>query len=154
MNTDRIPKISARWEWMSVIHPKSGFTPSIMGIPVLSEMNQAPPTLFLDLLTSKVFIICYFNCIKVTKGSTFVFSLNWEINVCCQDGNDLIYCLKVISLDGTVIHIWNSGSILPFPFSICNLVVILNRFLLMLSLCWSGNLVLHKRICIFWLLFY
>ena len=61
---------------MSVIHPKSGFTPSIMGIPLLSEIIQAPPDLFLDLLPSEVIIIGYFSCIKVIKWSTFVFSLN------------------------------------------------------------------------------
>ena len=48
---------------MSVIHQKSGFTPSIMGIPVLSEMNQAQPDLFLDLLPSEVIIIGCFSCI-------------------------------------------------------------------------------------------
>ena len=103
---------------MSVIHPKSGFTPSIMGIPVLSETIQAPPDLFLDLLPSEVIIIGCFSWIKDNNGLTTVISVNFEVNFCCQYGNVFIYCLKVISLDDTLVHIWNSGYILPFPSSI------------------------------------
>ena len=61
---------------MAVIHPKSEVIPSIMGIPVLFEIIQAPPDLFLDLLPSEVIIIGCFSCIKVIKGSTDMFSLN------------------------------------------------------------------------------
>ena len=81
-------------------------------------MIQAPLDLFLDLLPSAVNIIGCFSCIKSNKGSTAVFSVNVEVNFCCQYSNVFIYCLKVISLDDTLVHIWNSGYILPFPSSI------------------------------------
>ena len=100
------------------MHPKSGFVSSIMVIRLLSEIIQAPPHLSIDLLPSNINIIGCFNWTKVNNGSTTMFSLNFEINCCFQDGNLLIYCLKVISLDGTLMYIWNSGSIFPSPSSI------------------------------------
>ena len=95
---------------MVVMHSKSGLVPSIIVIPLLSKIIHAPLDLSLVLLPSDINIIGCF--------SWMVFSLNFEINYCFQHENVLIYYLKVISLDGTLMHIWNSESIFPFPSTI------------------------------------
>ena len=103
---------------MVVMHSKSGLVPSIIVIPLLSKIIHALLDLSLVLLPSDINIIGCFSWMKVNNESTAMFSLNFEINYCFQHGNVLIYYLKVISLDGTLMHIWNSESIFPFPSTI------------------------------------
>ena len=103
---------------MAVMHSKSGLVPSMMVIPLLSEIIQTPPDFFLDLFPSDVIIIGCFGWMKVINGSIAFFSLNFGINFCYQDGNIFVYCLKFMSLDDTLMHIWNFSSVVSFPSSI------------------------------------
>ena len=67
VRTDNTPYISARWEWIWLMWPKSGLVPSMNVFPFIFAIIHAPPDVDFDLLPSDAIINFYFIWIASAK---------------------------------------------------------------------------------------
>ena len=103
MSAENSPNISARWECIFVMIPKSRLRPSIKIFPLLFVNSQAPPDFVAALLLSEAMNISLLSWINAISDSSVFSSLALWIRSRLHTGRLFIYHLSDIEIvEGTL----------------------------------------------------